>query len=346
MTPEAQGAESPAASPLIWALCDGRAGNDNQTLGVAHACGGRVLPLRIGFNPAVSLAKLGLAPAWTAVDDASRASLKDAPAPDVIIGAGGRLSAAAHYAKTTLAPYALRVQILLPPRITRDTDLLVHPLHDVPRNVPRSVQTLRIAGAPNRIGALLPAASEGGGARLRAFLRVRRGDTLAAIFLGGAVKGVKPPGASEAQHVRACLEKMADKGDADVFVFVVSRRTPKPFTALLQSYFPEAFFLGGKNDDGRFSAVDAYAAADALCVTADSVSMCSEACSSGKPVFLLRFAGCMKRKHVMFSEFLLTDGYAEDMDGYLVRGSAKPRGLSGKILRDTENVAETVLRML
>lgn len=329
-----------SSSPVVWALCDGRVGNDNQTRGIAYATGGCVHELMIGFNPAVSLAKCGLFPVGAAVDDASKVLLKNAPPPDVIIAAGGRLAPAARYAKTRLAPFSLRAHIMVPKTITRDIDLLIHPLHDHPSGVPKSTEILRLAGAPNNIARML----KEDGKRLRAKTRKRAGilsgESVAAVCLGGAVHGVTPPGVAEAQLLRRCIEKMADKGGADRFIIASSRRTPVSFLKALKSAVPEAFFIDEpKSSLSGISISAVYAAADVLCVTADSINMCSEACSSGKPVFLLRFLSCMRRKHVMFSEYLFTDGYAEDMEIYLHRGIPM---LSSHMrrLQDTELAAE------
>ena len=55
--------------------------------------------------------------------------------------------------------------------------------------------------------------------------------------------------------------------------------------------------------------------ADTIFVTDDSVSMMSEACFTGKPVYLLPLQGNLRGKPKLFAEKLINQGYARQFSG-------------------------------
>ena len=52
------------------------------------------------------------------------------------------------------------------------------------------------------------------------------------------------------------------------------------------------------------------ACADNIIATGDSVSMCCEACGTGKPVFIFTGKGWLTPKHLRFVDSLTSGGYA------------------------------------
>lgn len=55
--------------------------------------------------------------------------------------------------------------------------------------------------------------------------------------------------------------------------------------------------------------------ADAVIATGDSVSMCSEACATGRPVFIYEGEGFMSRKHKAFINALYAKNLACPLQG-------------------------------
>ena len=51
-----------------------------------------------------------------------------------------------------------------------------------------------------------------------------------------------------------------------------------------------------------------------IVVTGDSMSMCSEACAAGVPVYIFAPKGTMGKKHVLFHQQLYKSGYATPLE--------------------------------
>jgi len=80
------------------------------------------------------------------------------------------------------------------------------------------------------------------------------------------------------------------------------------------------------------------ALADYILVTEDSVSLASEACATGKPVYVIPLSGGSAR-HRRFHEALRAEGLTRPFAGRLERWSYQP-------LFDAARVAEEVRRSL
>jgi mitochondrial fission protein ELM1 len=272
----------PAASnppaPLVWVLHDGKAGMASQALGLAEATGFPFvekrlsvrrpwawLPPQLWLTPlrAVSEAGVALTPPW----------------PDLVIGCGRHTAMPALAIRRASGGHAFAAQIQ-DPRVGRDEfDLLFVPEHDHLRG-PR-IQVTR--GALHRVTP----------ARLAAELR--RFPALAG--LPRPVLGVLIGGSN--RSYRLGLDRLATIADAIAgilrggggsAVVTPSRRTGAAGVALLRQRLAglPAEIWDGAGDNPYYAYL---AAADALLVTADSVSMVSEAAATGKPVHILELAG-------------------------------------------------------
>lgn len=87
-----------AVAPYIWAMTEGRVGDDRQVLALAHALGGRVQQHHITDNLAKIIAgrlfnSFGLHAPW------HRREYSDVAFPDLMIAAGGRCAALARWVK-------------------------------------------------------------------------------------------------------------------------------------------------------------------------------------------------------------------------------------------------------
>ena len=80
-------------------------------------------------------------------------------------------------------------------------------------------------------------------------------------------------------------------------------------------------------------------AADLIAVTADSVGMCSEACSTGKPVITMMTGRC-RRKFRSFHQNLVQYSYATRIEDCAIDGSWKG---PGQALNETSKVADLLL---
>ena len=265
-------------APLVWVLHDGKAGMASQSLGLAEATGFpfiekslnvRVpwahLPPQMWLAPlaAVSDAGLPLRPPW----------------PDLVIGCGRNTAAPALAIRRASHGRTVAAQIQ-DPGIGRGTfDLMVVPEHDHLRG-PRVITS---KGAINRVTPQK--------------LTAARALFPELAMLPRPILGVLIGGANRAYRLGLDrLGEIADSIAANVaasrgsVVLTPSRRTGEEGLALLRGRLqglPAAIWdMTGDNPYYAYLAV-----ADAFLVTADSVSMISEAAATGKPVHVIELDG-------------------------------------------------------
>jgi mitochondrial fission protein ELM1 len=266
----------------IWVLTDGRPGHDHQALGVADALGLPFAVRRIDYGLLARLPNLVLGRSTRGLSSRARSALA-APWPDLVIGAGRRTAPLARWLKRR-NPRAVLVQLMWPGS-ARDLDLIAVPEHDRVADRPGM---MRILGTPSRVTPpRLAAAAARLAPRLAGLPRPR-----IACLVGGARRGMPfTPGDAAALAGRA--SRLAHSRGGSLLV-ATSRRTTRACEDMLARSLkaPHLLHRYASDDDLGVDGleVDPYLAilgsADAVMVTADSASMCSEACATGRPVFL------------------------------------------------------------
>jgi hypothetical protein len=267
----------PEPAPIVWVLHDGKAGMASQALGLAEAAGFPFVekPLTVR-RPWVWLTpQLWLTPFAAVADGAALAP----PWPDLVIGCGRNTAAPALAIRRASRGRTLAVQVQ-DPRIGRgEFDLMVVPAHDRLRG-PRVVVTI---GAVHRVTEERLAAER---RRFPALLELPR--PIVGVLIGGANRAYRLdlPGLGE---IAAAIAAAVQKSGGSILV-TPSRRTDAAGLALLRERLgglPGAIWDGsGANPYFAYLAI-----ADALLVTADSISMVSEAAATGKPVHIIELPG-------------------------------------------------------
>jgi hypothetical protein len=266
---------SPESLPGIWVLTDGRPGHDHQALGVAEALGWPFAIRGIDYGPLARLPNLLLGRSTRGLSAAARNALV-APWPDLVIGAGRRTAPVARWLKRR-NPKAFLVQLMWPGS-ARDLDLIVVPEHDRVNDRPGVIRTL---GTPGRVTpARLAAAADRLAPSLAGLPRPR-----IACLVGGARRRMPfTPGDAEALARRA--SRLAQRRGGSLLVATSRRTTGACEDSLARALdAPHLLHRFGGNDDLYLAILGS---ADAVLVTADSASMCGEACAIGRPVFLDR----------------------------------------------------------
>ena len=316
-----------------WVVTDGRAGMRNQAWGLAEALARRDpdgglevvvktvkvrkpwhwLPAALWINP---LARL-----------ASESDTLKAPWPDLVIGCG-RITIPLVMAigkASNRGTYTVQLQ---DPRIDPGNfDLVVPPSHDHVSG-PNVVET---TGAVHRVTAeKLALEAEKFKIELD-HLPARR----IAVLIGGSNKYYRlTPDITRQLATR--LTKLATDNDAGLMV-TASRRTGAENEKVLRDAFADvpAVFWDGQGDNPYFAYLGL---ADAIVVTCDSVSMNSEAASTGKPVYVVSLDGGSKK----FNEFhalMQQRGHTRAFDG-------KMPDWTPVRLDDTERVANEIHRRM
>lgn len=327
------GARLAPAPPRIWAVSDGRAGIENQALGLAEAIARRtpseIVTKRIalrtpwawlhpGFTPAprqaLTIGSDPIAPPW----------------PDLWIGAGRQSIPFSMGVRAWSGGRTFVVQLQDPRVNPREFDLVAPPVHDGLEG--RTVMS--IVGACHRITA------ERIGAEAGPLLDTLRAESQPrfGVLIGGKSKRQTITGA-RARRISTMLARLKN-ATGGALLATLSRRTPQgartAFTAHLAPHC--ALFYDPANDQGANPYFALLAASDALFVTADSVNMATEAAATGKPIHILP-----------------VDGAGGKLDGFhrslIARGCARPFNLPLEFwqyppLNETDRLAQAVLGLM
>ena len=318
----------------IWVLTDDRAGNVAQALGVAEALremAGRPFTAKdIRYTP---LAKLPLqGPTVLGLTGESRGGLAP-PWPALVIGAGRRTAPVARWIKRQSGGRSRIVQIMYPGRrAATDFDLIAVPRHDCELPGGDAANILRITGAPHRLtDAKLADAAESWSPR---FNHLKR--PFIAVMVGGATHSRPFPAEAATDLGRRAAALAAELGGS--VLLTTSRRTGADAEAALRAAIPQPrhVFRWGESGDNPY--LGYLALADRIIVTGDSVSMCSEACATGKPVHIYAPDGLVGAKHARLHRELYGLGLATPLE--------RAAAVSGAPLNAAGEIAKALERLL
>ena len=261
--------ESPTAE--CWVLHDGAAGNRRQALALAHSLG---LASREWALHARAPWRWFAPRQGPFADHAFGSGFADAlrATPPLLAIGCGRIAALA----TRLCRRAgsQSIQILDPRVSPAHWDLVIAPEHD----------RLHGNNVINLVGSLNPVDGDWlQSARLDfpAIASLARPRT--ALLIGGPTRAV-PLQANDLQQLCQWLARSLERVGGSVIV-CGSRRTPPAWAQMLRERFPAPAHLAWLDTgDGRNPYAAALGWADRIVVTADSVNMVSEACSTTAPV--------------------------------------------------------------
>lgn len=261
-------------------VSDGKAGTENQALGLAEALGLEPVVKRIRlrapwrwFSPSLRLGNR-----WAVGPGGDRFA---PPWPDLLISAGRHGIAPSLALRRTPGVFRVHLQ---DPRIDPALfDLVIAPAHDPVRG-PNVVLT---QGAINRItAARLGEARE----RFRPQLEKLSGPRIA-VLIGGKSRhhDLPPPRAAALGAELAAVAKNSGGG----LMITASRRTSgEAIAALRAAVAPVPHLLFDPTQPtGENPYLGFLAWADFIIVTNDSVSMASDAASTGKPLFVAKLPG-------------------------------------------------------
>ena len=286
----APGIPAPAAGlPLLWILASPHAGDNRQLLTLAEALGWPYELKRLAFRRREALVRLTASPSLAAVDSASRRLIAP-PYPDLVIAAGRPTEAVAFWIRRHGNPSAKLVYVGTPWTIDHfdlvittpqyrlpDRANVLHnslPLHDIdPRNL-----TLATAAWSERLAALP--------------------RPLTAVLVGGSSGPyVFSPAAGARLGQQA--NRIAQNEGGSLLVSTSPRTPPAVAEALFAAISVPHHghrFHGGAGENPYFAYL---ALAKRIIVTADSISMMTEAAATGKPVLLFDFE---EKKRAMRAE--------------------------------------------
>lgn len=317
----------PAEPLIIWAVSDGRAGIENQALGLAEAIArrapARVITKRVrlrtpwvwlpaGFTPAprhaLTIGSDMIAPPW----------------PNIFIGCG-RASVPFGMGLREWSRRRTFVVQLQDPRVNpREFDVVVPPIHDglEGQNV------LPIVGACHRV---TPEKLDQAALEFPTPLEDMAAPRLT-VLIGGRSKR-QDISAKRAREISDSLVAVQRETGGTLLV-TLSRRTGEAARLHFRTWLAPhcAVFYEGEGVNPYFAMLGA---ADHIFVTADSVNMATEAAATGKPIHILAVDGD-GGKLDRFHQSLTRRGCARPFAGRLETWVYPP-------LLETDRVAAAVL---
>jgi mitochondrial fission protein ELM1 len=314
------------ANPTCWIITEGAAGMENQCRGLAEALGLVAVMKRV--KPRLPWLLLP-ADRWPfpllALGRGS--DPLDPPWPDVLVSCGRKSVAYSLAIKRASGGRTFTVHIQDPLMDSTAFDLVAAPRHDrvaganvvVTRGALHAVTPEKLALAAERFRPLLAALP-----------RPR-----VAVLVGGP-NGRYRFTADDMVGIAGRLAELARSTGAGLAV-TPSRRTSEQLLRVLRERLGSAgaFIWDGAGENPYFGML---ALADYFLVTADSVSMVSEACATGKPVYVIELEGG-SRRHRRFHEDMRSQGLVRPFAGKLESWSYEP-------LLDAERVAAVARRLL
>jgi uncharacterized protein len=289
----------------VWALLDERQGNTSQTIGVAEALGLPFDTKQIEFNNFIRIPNILINHSLIGVAKESRKLLAP-PFPDIVIVTARRLGIVASYIKHK-SPKTFIVLIQSPGGPSKHFDLVAAPVHDNPKKSDNMLVTI---GAPHRVTK----------DRLEKEANLWRDKTShlqgskIAVLIGGSVR-THEFGAKHGEELAKLASDLANNVNGSLMI-TTSRRTGETVPKVMEQFLtaPNLFHKWNENETKEQNPFYGFLGlADAVIVTGDSISMCSEACATGKPVYIYSSPDFVPTKHQEFINHLFVQGLAKPL---------------------------------
>ncbi|WP_375333800.1 mitochondrial fission ELM1 family protein [Candidatus Tisiphia endosymbiont of Xenochironomus xenolabis] len=304
--------------PKIWVLADSRVGNVNQAIALAEklGLGYQLKPIEYNFWGKLPNFLLALSPIH--VKKQLLQSWEMEGFPDLIISAGRRTASLASYLKHKSAGKVKIIQIMHPNLPFKQFDLIILPHHDkVSREelCTNDKNILRITGALNNVQAKI----QDGGIELRKNYPDLK--QFISVIIGGNSKNYQFTD-ENAREFAAILSNLTKTQDEKHTLFIsFSRRTPNSAKQIIKKKVPSSAIIYDPTEEE--AKPNPYfgmlAQADYIISTADSISMCSEAASTGKPLYIFCPSNFKSPKHLAFTQNLLELGIAKILDKSVIQ---------------------------
>jgi mitochondrial fission protein ELM1 len=161
------------------------------------------------------------------------------------------------------------------------------------------------------------------------------------VLVGGADKDTRFD-ADVAARLGRSVSEIANRSGGSLLV-TTSRRTPQQGLALVSCLTAPAF-VHVWTPEGRNPFFGFLGLADYIVVTGDSVSMCTEACATGKPVFIFSPYGAKGSKHTRFHEELFAASLARPLGGEMIEWRHGPINPAHDVARVIRQLRSNKLR--
>ncbi len=320
-----------------WILADNRPGTASQSIGLANEIGLEYKIITLDYSFFSFLPNFFLSKSLLHLSRTTKEKFKNLDyLPKLVISAGRRAAPVALYLKNLSQKQTKIVQIMHPNLDFSKFDLVILPKHD-------NIAEVRFPNLITTIGALTKIneknlveekekfASE--------FANIEK--TKIALLLGGSSNKTKFS-IKSAKKLAEIVSKISLNMQAKLLV-LTSRRSGEELAQAVESSLNcdfQFFDWPEVKDKNPYLAILSYA--DFFIITGDSVSMISECCSTGKPVYIFDKEKISSSKHRKFHQNLFAENYAKKLLGDLI----KLENFAPKKLQETQRVATKIKEIL
>lgn len=335
-----------AIDPVVWVISDGRGetGNLNACRGIAHRLA--TSDENIVFHDIKQIEAHGGIHAYLK-------DIKDAQEPpDYVVSFCENTAPYAASIKKILSPVAQKpitaIQIRDPKQRYEEFDVIAVPHFEAIDY--HGSNRLDIGGVPHNVTAENMRA---GYALWQDALSPFKGHFTIAVLLGGDVPRIGALTEDMAREFGKEINHLAKEHHACLLVTNSFRTNEASWKAFMGEITDvPAFFHDVRMDKQNTLRANPYQgmleAADAVVVTADSMSMCSEIAATGKPLFIAPLDGShLRADHKKHGDFLIAQGYAEPLgsrvDGWAEKERPAPMDVTGEIISHARQIHEKKL---
>lgn len=317
----------------IWILADDRPGTVSQSIGLAEEIGFEYRIIKLTYSFFSILPNFFLSNSLLRLSAQSQKKIKNLNyLPNLVISAGRRSAPIALHLKHQSENKIKIVQIMRPDLDLKKFDFVILPKHD-------EVDEKEFSNVITTIGSLTKTNENLIAAEKEKFVSWFQNinKTKIALLVGGSSNKTKFTKSSAIKLAKITTE-IAKKMDATLLV-LNSRRTSDELTQAVKSNLECDFKLFDwekVHDTNPYLAILGYA--DFFIITGDSVSMISECCSTGKPVYIFDEKEISAKKHRLFHQNLFAENYAKK----LPRNSLKLENFLPQKLQETKRVAALI----
>ena len=298
-----------AKKKVLWVLIDNRMGSVGQARGIVQQLNEAhfdVIEKKLEYTKLSGLPNFVRSSTLLGITSDSKKGICE-PWPDMVMSISRRTVPVARYIKKK-NPETKIIQLMYPGETgMNDFSLVLLPEHDKDKPYHKSFRYL--IGAPHRVTpSVLSEAKEKWSPVFKDLPK-----PLTAVIVGGSIKK-RPFTIENAKELADKILAFKNKEGGSILI-TTSRRTGKEAQKLIMDTLkdiPAHTFLWGDTNENPY--LGYLACADNVIVTGDSVSMCSESCGTGKPVFIFEGNNWLTKKHYRFIHTLYENRYAAPLD--------------------------------
>ena len=274
-------AQSASKYPLVWLLMGNRAGDNSQVLGLGEALGWTLVEKHFVYTSYEKLVNLPFGAHLLGVVGDQSDDL-EAPWPDLVISAGRKNEPIARYIRERAAKEVGKkvrlIHVGRPWARVETWDLVVttpqYRLPDDPNVVHNDTPLHRVTRER------LDVAAEAWRDRVAQLPK-----PLIAVLAGGN-SGPYPFDRASGERLAKQVETLAQELGGSILITTSARTLDETTEALFGGISSPSILYKWKKDDPDNPFFAFLGLADHVVVTADSVSMMTEACATGRPVYL------------------------------------------------------------